>query len=305
MNYNLITILGPTAVGKTRLAAELAFKFSGEIISADSRQVYKKMDIGTGKDLNDYLVAGNRIPYHLIDVIEPSDEFNLFLFNKLFYDAFLEINNKNKIPILTGGTGLFLHSILKQYELHEVEINKLKYAEYEKLSLNELCDKLKVLNSNMHNTTDLLIKERVIKAILIAEDNLNNKIINKPEINSFVIGVKYDREIIKDRITKRLKERLKTGMIEEVEKLLNSGITFDKLNFFGLEYKFVGLYLKGELNYNDMYQKLNSSIHAFAKRQMTWFRKMEKEGIHIQWIEGPDVLKAAELIEENYFNKII
>ena len=298
--YNLITILGPTAVGKTRLAAELAFKFSGEIISADSRQVYKRMNIGTGKDLADYIVDGNSIPYHLINVLEPDEEFNLFLFNKFFYKAFLEINKKNKIPFLVGGTGLFIHSILKQYDLNEVKFEEEKYSELENESLKQLCDKLKKINPSLHNTTDLLIKDRVIKAILIAENNLNRNIEEKTEINSLVIGVKLEREKIKERITKRLKERLKNGMIEEVEELIKSGVTFEKLNFFGLEYKFIGQYLKGELNYNDMYQKLNSAIHDFAKRQMTWFRKMEREGINIKWIEGADVLKASEIIEQNY-----
>jgi len=303
--YNLITILGPTAVGKTRLAAELAFKFSGEIISADSRQVYKRMNIGTGKDLEDYFVDGFEIPHYLIDVLEPSEEFNLFLFNKLFYKTFSEINNKNKIPFLVGGTGLFIHSILKQYNLNEAEINEEKYSELNEQPLQLLAEKLQKINPQLHNTTDLLIKNRVIKAILIAEYNLNKNIEGKTEINSLVIGVKLEREKIKERITTRLKERLKNGMIEEVEELIKSGITFEKLNFFGLEYKFIGQYLNGKLNYNDMYQKLNSAIHAFAKRQMTWFRKMEKEEINIHWIDGADVLKASEVIEQNYFKKIL
>lgn len=302
--YNLITILGPTAAGKTRLAAELAFKFSGEIISADSRQVYKRMNIGTGKDLADYIVDGNTIQHYLIDVLEPDEEFNLFLFNKFFYKSFIDINKKNKIPFLVGGTGLFIHSILKQYDLNEVEIDEEKYSELNDQPLQVLVEKLKKINPVLHNTTDLLIKDRVIKAILIAENNLNKNIEERTEINSLVIGVKIEREKIKERITKRLKERLKNGMIDEVEELIKSGITFEKLNFFGLEYKFIGQYLKGELNYNDMYQKLNSAIHAFAKRQMTWFRKMEKEGINIHWIEGADVLKASEIIEQNYFRKL-
>lgn len=241
--YNLITILGPTAVGKTQLAAELAFKFSGEIISADSRQVYKRMNIGTGKDLADYVIAGNSIQYHLIDVLEPNEEFNLFLFNKLFYKSFSEINEKNKTPFLVGGTGLFIHSVMKQYDLNEVEIGEEKYSELDKQTLEKLCEKLIKINPTLHNTTDLVIKDRVIKAILIAENNLNKNIEERTEINSLVIGVKLEREKIKERITKRLKERLKNGMIEEVEELIKSGITFEKLNFFGLEYKFIGQYL--------------------------------------------------------------
>ena len=301
MKYNLITILGPTAVGKTKLAAELAYKYSGEIISADSRQVYKNMNIGTGKDLEDYNVAGVSIPYHLIDVINPNEEFNLFLFNKYFYKAFDEINIKKKVPFLTGGTGLFIHSILKGYNLAEVKINEKKYHELEKLNLNDLKNTLNKLNPSPHNSTDLLIKDRVIKAIIIAENNLSKEIENKTKISSLVIGVTAEREEIKKRITTRLKDRLNNGMIEEVEELIKSGITFEKLNFFGLEYKFIGMYLNNELTYNDMYQKLNSAIHAFAKRQMTWFRKMEKEGIKINWIIGADILMASEIVEQNYF----
>ena len=301
MKYNLITILGPTAVGKTKLAAELAYKYSGEIISADSRQVYKNMNIGTGKDLEDYNVAGVSIPYHLIDVINPNEEFNLFLFNKYFYKAFDEINIKKKVPFLTGGTGLFIHSILKGYNLAEVKINEKKYHELEKLNLNDLKNTLNKLNPSPHNSTDLLIKDRVIKAIIIAENNLSKEIENKTKISSLVIGVTAEREEIKKRITARLKDRLNNGMIEEVEELIKSGITFEKLNFFGLEYKFIGMYLNNELTYNDMYQKLNSAIHAFAKRQMTWFRKMEKEGIKINWIIGADILMASEIVEQNYF----
>lgn len=301
MNYNLITILGPTAAGKTRLSAELAKKYSGEIISADSRQVYKRMDIGTGKDIKEYTVEGSRVPYHLIDVLEPDDEFNLFLFNKYFYRIFSEINARNNVPFLAGGTGLFIHSILKQYDLNEVVIDDEEYNRLNKLSVGELASKLKKINPALHNTTDLLVKERIIKAILIGEGNRDGSINGKTDIRSLVIGIKMDRDIVKNRITVRLKERLNNGMIEEVKALTDEGITFEKLNFFGLEYKFVGQYLKGDLNYNDMFQKLNSAIHAFAKRQMTWFRKMEREGVYIHWIDGPDIFRASEIIEQNYF----
>lgn len=305
MDFNLITILGPTAVGKTRLAAELAYKYSGEIISADSRQVYRNMDIGTGKDISDYSVEDKIIPYHLIDVLEPSEEFNLFLFNKYFYKTFAEITSRNNIPMLTGGTGLFIHSILRRYEFTEADIDENKYAELDQLSLNELTERLEKVNTRLHNTTDLLVKDRVIKAVIIAESSGSSIIGNKTSINSLVIGVRLEREKIKERITKRLQQRLNDGMIEEVEGLIKSGITFEKLYFFGLEYKFIGQYLKGELNYNDMYQKLNSAIHAFAKRQMTWFRKMEREGININWIDGADVFAASNIIEKEYFKRAI
>jgi tRNA dimethylallyltransferase len=302
MPFNLITILGPTAVGKTRLSAQLANYFNGEIISADSRQVYKGMDIGTGKDLNDYIIAGNKVPYHLIDIIEPSDEFNLFLFNKLFYQAFIKISSLRKIPFLVGGTGLYLHSILKKYNLQEAEFNKTKTEELDKLTTEELAELLRKINPALHNSTDLIIKERIITAIIIAETKNDVICQTKNEINSLVIGVKLEREEIKKRITDRLTTRLDNGMIEEVKQLLNDGITFERLNLFGLEYKFIGKYLSGELSYDDMFQKLNSSIHNFAKRQMTWLRKMNREGIDIHWINGPDYDAAKQIISQKYFS---
>jgi len=301
MSYNLITILGPTAVGKTRLAALLANRFNGEIISADSRQVYKEMNIGTGKDLSDYIVNGNTIKCHLIDVIDPSEEFNLFLFNKLFYDAFHKIKQSANTPFLVGGTGLFLHSILTGYNLNKVEFDKNRYEELDSFDISFLTEKLKNLNPHLHNTTDLLIKDRVIKAIMVAEKNNFEGIENKVEIKSLNIGVRLEREKVKERITNRLKIRLENGMIEEVEQLLKNGITYNKLDFFGLEYKFIGKYLQGELKYEEMFDKLNRGIHNFAKRQMTWFRKMEREGIEINWIDGADYNKAEQIITEKYF----
>lgn len=301
MPYNLITILGPTAVGKTRLSALLAAHFNGEIISADSRQVYKGMDIGTGKDLGDYIVEGKKIPYHLIDVIDPGDEFNLFLFNKLFYNCFHEINSKNKTPFLVGGTGLFIHSILSHYNLNKIEFDSVRFNELNNLDINDLREKLLDLNPKLHNSTDLLIKDRVIKAIMIAEKKDFSGIENKVGIKSLTIGIHEEREVIRKRITERLKRRIETGMIEEIKELLQSGITYSKLDFFGLEYKFIGKYLNGELNYEEMFQKLNSSIHNFAKRQMTWFRKMEREGIEINWIDGADYLTAEKIISNKYF----
>ncbi len=299
MSFNLITILGPTAVGKTRLAALLANRFDGEILSADSRQVYKKMNIGTGKDLEDYIVNGKKIPYHLIDILEPHEEFNLFLFNQYFYKAFEDIKSRNKIPFLVGGTGLYIHSILKGYKLNKADFSKEKYDELNKLSIEELREKLKNLNPNLHNTTDLLIKDRIIKAIIVSEAK-ESPSVDLPQINSLTIGINPNKEKLKDKITERLKYRLEHGMIEEVENLVAEGITFDKLEFFGLEYKYVGMYLKYELNYNDMFQKLNSAIHQYAKKQMTWFRKMEREGIKIHWIDEAKFELAEKIILENY-----
>lgn len=285
MKEKLIVILGPTAVGKTRFAVKLASNFDGEIISADSRQVYKRMDIGTGKDLGDYKIDDNEIPYHLIDIIEPSEEFDLFHFQKLFQISFSQIISKSRIPFLVGGTALYIHSILKNYQMLEVEFNSLRHKELETLPIEELRDLVIEKRTNVHNTTDLIEKERMIKAILVSEQK--KSVIEKDniEFKNFVIGLKDDREAIKKSITNRLKKRLESGMIEEVEELVQSGISYEKLDFFGLEYKFIGRHIKGELNYNDMFQKLNSSIHKFAKRQMTWFRKMEREGINIHWVE--------------------
>ncbi len=303
MKYDLITVLGPTAVGKTKLAALLADRFNGEIISADSRQVYKGMDIGTGKDLQDYVVNGSLIPYHLIDIIEPSEEFNVFRFRKLFYETFKQITGRNKIPFLVGGTGLYLNAVLSNYNLKEIDFNKKRINELNKLPVIELTEILKSLNPKLHNTTDLKIKNRVIKAIIVAEQSTNSQSNEYPKLNPLIIGIKLERELIKRNITNRLKNRLKNGMVEEVENLMANGITLEKLMFFGLEYKYVSLYLSGKLNYNDMFQKLNSAIHKFAKRQMTWFRKMERSGIKINWIEGPDFESAGKIISKEFFDE--
>jgi len=297
MNYNLVTILGPTATGKTKLAVQLADYFNGEIISADSRQVYRGMNIGTGKDLNEYFINGKQIPFYLIDVTDPAEEFDLYKFQQMFYKSFDELKCKNKLSFLVGGTGMYLSSILQNYNLNKADFETEKQI----LSLLpdvELKEMLKKINPALHNTTDLNDRERIIKAITIAK--AQNTHVDNTKINSFIIGVDLARNEVKKRITARLKKRLdEEGMIEEVKSLLDSGISYDKMIFFGLEYKFIAQYLKGELNKNDMFQKLNSAIHSFAKRQMTWFRKMEKEGIVINWIDGPDFNRAKELIEKN------
>ncbi|AFN73980.1 tRNA dimethylallyltransferase [Melioribacter roseus P3M-2] len=298
MKYNLITVLGPTAAGKTRLAAQLAHRFNGEIISADSRQVYRSLNIGTGKDLDDYIVNGKQIKYHLIDVVEPTEEFNLYSFNRMFYRAYEEIVRNNKIPFLAGGTPLYIHSILKGYKLGKADFSR--YEELNKLTDEDLKSLLLKVSPKLHNTTDLSNRDRMIKAIIVKNAAEEPAVI---KIDSLVIGIKYERNEIKKRITERLKKRLKEGMIEEAKELIKSGLTYEKLEFFGLEYKYLSLYLKGELNYNDMFQKLNSAIHNFAKRQMTWYRKMEREGIEIFWLDGADVEKATEIIKEYYFNE--
>lgn len=298
--YNLITILGPTATGKTKLAAQLAYKFNGEIISADSRQVYKRMDIGTGKDLSDYFVEGHKILYHLIDIVEPQTEFNLFLFIEHFKEAFGFINSKNKTAFLVGGTGLYISSVIQNYQLKKADLNKEEIKKLSDLSIEDLRSLLLKIKPHYHNKTDLENKERLIKAILVAKPE-GKHLLEDVKINSLVIGIKFERAQIREQITERLNKRLDEGLIDEVKKLIDSGVTYDRLLKFGLEYRFVTIYLKDELSYKDMFQKLNSAIHNFAKRQMTWFRKMEREGVKINWIEGTNYNKACEIILKHGF----
>lgn len=295
--FNLITILGPTATGKTKLAVQLADYFNGEIISADSRQVYRGMNIGTGKDLSEYSINGKQIPYHLIDVIDPTEEFDLYKFQQRFFNSFEEVSKKNKLPFLVGGTGMYLSSILQNYNLSKADFVNVE-KEYSSLSDEDLKNILIELNPALHNTTDLTERKRIIKAIAVSKTQHIQK--DEVKISSLNIGINLSRDEIKKRITARLKKRLdEENMIDEVKALMDSGITYDKMIFFGLEYKFIAQYLKGELNKNDMFQKLNSAIHSFAKRQMTWFRKMEREGVVINWIDGVDFNKAKQIIENS------
>ncbi|RPI75414.1 MAG: tRNA (adenosine(37)-N6)-dimethylallyltransferase MiaA [Ignavibacteriales bacterium] len=300
MNYNLITILGPTATGKTRLASLIANKFNGEIISADSRQVYKGMDIGSGKDISDYIVDGHKVPYHLIDVVNPEQEFNLYLFIEYFKKAFKEILSQNKIPVLAGGTGLYISSVVQNYMIKKAKYTEADAAKLSRLNFEELKSILLSVRPKVHNKTDLENKRRLIKAILVSSTE-GEVLLKDFKIVSLVIGVKYERSVVRERITKRLTHRLNEGMVEEVQKLLESGVSYGRLLNFGLEYKFIALYLKGEINYDEMFSKLNTAIHAFAKRQMTWFRKMEREGVKINWIANGNFEEAADLIEKHKF----
>lgn len=293
MDYDLVTILGPTATGKTQIAAQLASEFNGEIISADSRQVYRGMDIGTGKDLEEY--ENRNIAFYLIDIADPTEEYNLFRFRNDFIKAHREIKNRNKLPFLIGGTGMYLSSVLQNYHLPEVNYLEKEYESLKILPVEELKEILINLGPKLHNTTDLVHKERIITAILVEKAHKKCEAVCK-KISSLTIGIKSDREEIKRRITERLKKRLNEGMIEEVKKLLGYGIKHDKLKFFGLEYKYISLYLETKIDYEQMFQELNRAIHKFAKRQMTWFRKMEREGVEINWFDAMDYTKVKNFV---------
>lgn len=306
----MITILGPTASGKTPVAARLAAEIGGEIISADSRQVYRRMDIGTGKDLEDYTVDGRQIPYHLIDIREPGTKYNLFEYQQDFFDAYNNIIGRGAVPILCGGTGLYIEAVLKGYKLSPVPQNQALRDSLEGKSLAELTEMLTELKarsgSNMHNTTDVDSCQRAIRAIEIETYNLEHPMPKRelPPVESVIIGIDIDRELRREKITRRLKTRLENGMVEEVRALLDEGIPADDLIYYGLEYKFVTEYLTGSLSYEEMFQRLEIAIHQFAKRQMTWFRGMERRGFKIHWINATLPMdEKIRLIKEIYKNK--
>jgi len=281
---DLIVILGPTASGKTRLAVAAAARLGGEIISADSRQVFRCMDIGTGKDLEEY----GAIPHHLIDILEPGEEFSLFAFMQHFMDACEAIRFRSKIPFLVGGTGLYLDAVLRGYSMVHVPENPDLRRRLSTLPLEALQQRLLALNPGLHNTTDLLQRERLVRAIEIAtaEAAGDGEAIRLPRLRPLVFGMRLERDELRRRITERLKARLQGGMVDEVRKLLDSGVTRERLDYYGLEYRYVSRYLCGELNRNDMFQKLNAAIHDFAKKQENWFRRMEKHGVEIIWLDA-------------------
>jgi len=314
IKYNILAVTGPTATGKTALAAHLAFRLGGEVISADSRQVYRGMDIGTGKDLDDYVVEGTRIPVHLIDIVDAGYQYNVFEFKRDFQKVMADLRARGKFPVLCGGSGLYIEAVLRDYRLIEVPVNEMLRAELKGKSLEELTTILKTYKSSLHNITDIVNTKRAIRAIEI-EDYYQNLNINtipsecqslpdgaspslspsfsqslsplvSPSLSPLIVALHFDVETRRKRITERLHQRLNQGMIEEVGGLLRSGIAPEALTYYGLEYKFITLYLTGELTRQEMIQKLNIAIHQFAKRQMTWFRKMEREGTIIHWIDG-------------------
>jgi len=289
MNQDLICILGPTASGKTKYAVKMAYEIGGEIISADSRQVYRGMDIGTGKDLSDYTINGIQIPYHLIDIVAAGEKYNLFQYQKDFERVYDDIRSRGKQPILCGGTGLYIDAVTRGYSLAEVPENLQLRSELEKLSMEGLISKLESMKK-LHNKTDIDSKKRVIRAleIEIFRQNCPVEYVKTVPINTRFIGISVSREERVARIDRRLRERLEHGMIEEVKKLMDSGISPEDLIYYGLEYKFVTLYLLGKLTYEEMEKQLSVAIHQFAKRQMTWFRGMERRGVRIEWIENPE-----------------
>lgn len=283
----MITILGPTASGKTPFAAALAYELNSEIISADSRQIYRQMDLGTGKDLADYIVNGRAIPYHLIDIAEPGYKYNVFEYQRDFLAAYEDIRQRGLLPILCGGTGMYLESVLKGYKLMPVPENPELRARLANCSLEELTRQLSQYKT-LHNSTDVDTVKRAIRAIEIEEYYAAHPVPERefPSLKSLIIGVDIDRELRREKITRRLKQRLDEGMVDEVRKLIEQGIHPDDLIYYGLEYKYLTLYVTGQLTFDEMFRGLEIAIHQFAKRQMTWFRGMERRGFTIHWVQA-------------------
>ncbi|HCT30171.1 MAG TPA: tRNA (adenosine(37)-N6)-dimethylallyltransferase MiaA [Bacteroidales bacterium] len=301
LKYDLITIIGPTASGKTQLATHIAKMVGGEIISGDSRQVYRGMNLGTGKDLADYTIDNTQIPYHLIDIADAGSKYNVYEFQKDFFKVYEDIKKRGKQPILCGGSGLYIESVIKGYKLIAVPDNPEL-----RLSLKDKTDEelIKMLASykKLHNKTDTSNRKRLERAIEIEEYYTNNVVDETPfpEINNIIFGVKYSRNNERNRITCRLKQRLKEGMVDEVKSLIESGISTDDLIYYGLEYKFITQYIIGQLTWDEMFVQLNNAIAQFAKRQMTWFRRMERNGIDIKWIQGNLALSEKIGIVKNF-----
>jgi tRNA dimethylallyltransferase len=285
--YDQLVIAGPTASGKTHLAAMMAEGLDGEVISADSRQVYRQMTIGTGKDYQDYIVNGKTIPVHLIDIVDPGYKYNVFEYQRAFINTYVDLRKRGKFPIVCGGSGMYLDSILSSYNLFEVPPDQNLRSVLEKKTMGELIEMLRSFK-NLHNKTDIDTKKRVIRAIEIEKYHagFSKSGFDLTKVSSLIAGISFDREIRRRRISQRLKDRLASGMIEEVKMLIDNGTPVETLLYYGLEYKFITLYLTGKMNYDEMFCRLEVAIHQFAKRQMTWFRGMERRGVKIHWIEG-------------------
>jgi tRNA dimethylallyltransferase len=290
--YDMLTILGPTAGGKTSVAARMAYILNGEIISADSRQVYRGMDLGTGKDLEDYHVEDKDIPYHLIDIVDAGYKYNVFEYQQDFIKVYTDLKNRNVFPVFCGGSGMYLDAVLKGYKLIKVDANEELRAKLEKKTIDELVD---IFNSfkKPHNKSDTSSKKRLIRAIEIETFYKESGEVDDyfPEINSLIVGVKFDRNSRRKRISERLKLRLEEGMIDEVKRILDNGVSAETLIYYGLEYKYLTKFVIGEISYDEMFKQLETAIHQFAKRQMTWFRGMEKKGFKIYWLDGHASMK--------------
>jgi tRNA dimethylallyltransferase len=285
--YDLLLVTGPTASGKTSLASNIAQRIGGEIISADSRQVYRGMNLGTGKDYDDYRVNGIDIPCYLIDIVDPGYKYNVFEYQRDFNKVYSNLKKRKIFPIVCGGSGMYADSIITGYKMFEVPPDSGLRFELEKKSLEELKEILLTFK-NLHNTTDTDSKKRVIRAIEIAHSTRNIGVYYSkfPKVRALLVGIMFDRDARRKRISERLKQRLENGMVDEVKKLIDKGINTETLIYYGLEYKFITLYLKGKTSYQEMARDLEIAIHQFAKRQMTWFRGMERRGIKINWIDG-------------------
>lgn len=286
--YQLLTILGATASGKTGVATRAALALDAEIISGDSRQVYRGMDLGTGKDIEEYTLDGKQIPYHLIDIEEAGKEYNVFRFQTDFNEAYADIISRRKFPILCGGSGMYLESVLKNYQLVQVPKSSSLRLRLQDKSIDELAQILRSYKEVLHNSSDLETTRRAIRAIEIEDYMCQHPKLkeSQQERSSLVVGVLFSREVRRQRISARLKQRLDEGMLDEVRQLLDSGVTPEQLIYYGLEYKYLTMHLIGELSFEEMHEQLEIAIHQFAKRQMTWFRRMEKQGIHIHWLDG-------------------
>ncbi len=296
----LIVITGPTATGKTKLAARVAAATDGEIISADSRQVYRGMDVGSGKDYGDYMVDGYLVPYHLIDIVDPGHEYNVYEFQQDFLKAYNHIIKRNKQAVLCGGTGLYIEAAIGRYKLLNVPANPTLRKKMLGMTWEELTAKLESMRP-LHNSTDTTNRDRLLRAIEIETFNREHasERNNYPEFNTSIFAIHLDRQEIRDRITSRLKNRLERGMTEEIEQLLKGGVSTEQLSFYGLEYRYLTQYLTGEIKYDEMFNTLNTAIHQFAKRQMTWFRRMERKGYKLHWIDGnlPMEEKTRKIVE--------
>jgi tRNA dimethylallyltransferase len=298
--YDLLVVTGPTASGKTTLAAAVACKIGGEIISADSRQVYRGMNLGTGKDYEDFIVDGINIPYHLIDIADPGYKYNVFEYQRDFIKVYYDLRKRKIFPVVCGGSGMYADSIISGYKMYEVPPDSGLRIELEKKSMEELREILMTFR-NLHNITDIDTKKRVIRAIEIEHSSRNRRNYHSefPKVRALITAILYDRETRRHMISERLKKRLDSGMIDEVKNLIAAGITTETMIYYGLEYKYITLYLTGKVSYQEMLRDLEIAIHRFAKRQMTWFRGMERRGIRIHWLDGklPVEEKVAKVLQ--------